>query len=314
MLHADGKVVTPLFRAKPGDTHVNKRTGVIRRKRAEPDAALHFEGGGDAAWGTKFVLVAARSAEGRVILDVEHVASPGGEAAVAVDCFSRLVPLAPGTLGVIYDTALRGKHHHRLLRELGVVCVNRVAAAENHGGQRTGWKGVRIDKSVHVEDRELRLADGRTKTLRLYAKAGAIGIVEFNEDGSSRFVRLKRRRIHRNELKNGRFAWYQDYVLPPSYSRGTVTVRLHGNDEDTARGLNRSENVRAIPPGDRDFYKLYARRNDSESLNRLLEDSLYIGRAHSLGHSRQQVEILGWALMVNSLTLARRSVPLPLTA
>ncbi|MGZ5352690.1 MAG: hypothetical protein ACXWYN_06575, partial [Actinomycetota bacterium] len=47
------------------------------------------------------------------------------------------------------------------------------------------------------------------------------------------------------------------------------------------------------------------RRNDSESLNRGLEDTLFLGRAHSLGWRRQQVEMLGWALMVNALTMAR---------
>jgi len=47
------------------------------------------------------------------------------------------------------------------------------------------------------------------------------------------------------------------------------------------------------------------RRNDSESLNRSLEDTLFLGRAHSLGWRRQQVEILGWAVMVNALTMAR---------
>jgi hypothetical protein len=72
---------------------------------------------------------------------------------------------------------------------------------------------------------------------------------------------------------------------------------------------------RAIPPADRDFYKLYARRNDAEALNRSFEDTLFIGRAHSLGHARQQVELLGWTLLVNSLTLARGSQhSLPLTA
>ena len=92
-------------------------------------------------------------------------------------------------------------------------------------------------------------------------------------------------------------------------------MRLHANDDDAARGLNRTENVRAIPPGDPDFHRLYARRNGSESLNRLLEDSLYIRRAHSLGRSRQLVDLLGWALLVNSLTLAgHRRGRLPLTA
>lgn len=180
---------------------------------------------------------------------------------------------------------------------------------------RSGWKGVRIEKSVHVEDRVVTLPDGRDTTVRLFARAGAVGIAEFTESGESRFVRLRRKRVHRNRLKDGRFAFYQDYVLPPTYGGGTITVRLHANDDDAARGLNRTENVRAIPPGDPDFYRLYARRNDSESLNRLLEDSLYIGRAHSLGRSRQLVDLLGWALLVTSLTLARRRLGwLPLTA
>src|SRR4051812_5866813 len=83
----------------------------------------------------------------------------------------------------------------------------------------------------------------------------------------------------------------------PSEPRATRPVIL-GVRAVAARGLNRTENVRAIPPGDPDFYRLYARRNDSESLNRLMEDSLFIGRAHSLGRSRQLVDLLGWALLV----------------
>ncbi len=34
-----------------------------------------------------------------------------------------------------------------------------------------------------------------------------------------------------------------------------------------------------------------------------LRDSLYLSRAHSLGHARQLVNLLGYALMVNSLAL-----------
>jgi hypothetical protein len=82
-------------------------------------------------------------------------------------------------------------------------------------------------------------------------------------------------------------------------------VRLHGNDEDERRGLNRAENLRPIPPSDPDFGRLYGRRNDAESLNRALEDSLYLGRAHSLGWVRQRTDLLGFALMHNAITRAR---------
>ena len=96
-----------------------------------------------------------------------------------------------------------------------------------------------------------------------------------------------------------------DYRLPEHLGGGQITVRLHQDEDDRRRKFNRTENVRPIPPSDPDFPRLYGRRNDSESLNRSLEDTLFLGRAHSLGWRRQQVEMLGWALMVNALTMAR---------
>jgi hypothetical protein len=47
-----------------------------------------------------------------------------------MNCFTRLAPLVDGAQGVIYDTALRGIHHQTLLRDLGLLPVNRVAAAK----------------------------------------------------------------------------------------------------------------------------------------------------------------------------------------
>ena len=108
--------------------------------RYEPDADLHFEGDGELAYGTKFVVLAARSGEarGRMILDVDWVPNKGGEAKAAMGCFERLSPLVPGAQGVIYDTALRGIHHQTLLRNLGLVPVNRVTAKKKgpQDGQR----------------------------------------------------------------------------------------------------------------------------------------------------------------------------------
>ena len=86
-----------------------------------------------------------------------------------------------------------------------------------------------------------------------------------------------------------------------------ISLRHLNNDEDAAEKLNRTEvyarsraeiptSIACTPP-----------RADAESINRALEDTLYWNRAHSVGHLRQEADLLGFALMVNSLTIARAS-------
>jgi hypothetical protein len=268
----------------------------------------------------KFVLVATRTTDerGRIILDLEWVPKPGQEARAAMTCFKRLAPLAPGAQGVVYDTALRGVHHQVLLRDLGLLPINRVTAAEAGAREPRRGKGRRVEKSVHVEDKAVRLPDGSVVTVRLYAWGGAVGVAELTEIGDLAFTELRRVRTHRIKDKVGTYRWYNDYVLPDRLGSRVVTVRLHATDEDRARRFNRTENVRPIAPTDPDFRDLYARRNDAESINRGVVDSLYLGRAHSVGHSRQLANLLGYALMVNGLALHQdclaRSGPLPRAA
>jgi hypothetical protein len=305
MLHADGKVITPLFRARPGDTQLDTQTGELRSLRADPDGGLHVEGDGEMAWGVKFVLVAARTADahGRIILDVEWVPTAGAEARTAMGCFTRLAPHVEGAQGVIYDTALRGVHHQTLLRDLGLLPINRVTAAKTNPKHPRRTER-RVEKSAYIEDHTITI-QGQPVTITLYAKGGAVGLGELSETGDLTFTELPRVRTHRNRDKNGQYRWYNDYRLPQRYDNQRITVRLHANPEDTARKFNRTENVRAIPPSDPDFARLYPRRNDSESINRNLEDTLWLGRAHSIGHARQLLNLLGYALMVNGLALHR---------
>jgi hypothetical protein len=221
------------------------------------------------------VLVAARTEHrhGRIILDIDWVPTPGGEARTAVDCFTRLAPHIPGTQGVIYDTALRGVHHQHLLRELGLLTINRVTAAKAGAKKPRRGDGQRVEKSIHLEDKSITLTDGTTHTIALFARGGALGIGEYTATGDLHFVPLPRIRTQRNQDKTGRQRWYNDYELPADYHRATITVRLHGNEQDTARKLNRTENLRPIPPGDPDFERLFPRRNDAESINRYLDDT-----------------------------------------
>ena len=105
--------------------------------------------------------------------------------------------------------------------------------------------------------------------------------------------------------KSGKYRWYNDYQLPDCHGGELVTVRLHATEDDARRKFNRTENVRPIPADDPDFARLYPRRNDAESINRNLDDTLWLRRAHSLGHQRQTLNLLGYALMTNSLARAR---------
>ena len=309
MLHADGKVITPLFKAQARRPAPRPRPPAsFSPPASNPTARLHFEGDGNAAWGTKFVLVAARTEQvhGRIILDVEWVPTPGGEARTAIDCFTRLAPHMPGAQGVIYDTALRGVHHQHLLRELGLLPVNRVTAAKASAHRTPTQRTTRREeRPPRRQDHHPHQRDDPTRCSSTPPAARSASR-ELTDTGDHHFVALPRIRTHRNRDKNGTLPLVQRLPTPRRATTSqTITVRLHGNDDDTARKLNRTENLRPIPPGDPDFERLFPRRNDAESINRHLDDTMWLRRAHSIGHARQHLNLLGFALTVNSLALHR---------
>ena len=108
--------------------------------------------------------------------------------------------------------------------------------------------------------------------MKLFARGGQLGLSELTDTGEVAFVPLERIRIHGARSKAGTYRWYSDHRLPDDHGGGTITARLHGNNDDAKRKFNRTENVRPIPADDPDFDRLYARRNDAESINRHLDD------------------------------------------
>jgi len=303
VLHADGKVITPLFKAKPGERILNKTTGEIRSPRSEADASLHIEGTGEAVWGCKYVIIATRDvdANSRVILDAAYVASSGGEAARAVEMFTRLQPHVPGAQAVVYDGALRGVHHQQFLRHLGLMTISRVTAKVGVRN-RTNKSRARVEKLVFLETKKIDTTCGQIE-FKLFANGGQVGVGEPNDKGEIVFVPLPRIRTHRTRDKSGLYRWYNDYRLSTPSGDATVTIRLHGNDDDRARRFNRTENIRPIAPGDADFDRLYPRRNDAESINRHLDDTLWLRRAHTVGHHRQTLNLLTYALGINAIAV-----------
>lgn len=86
--------------------------------------------------------------------------------------------------------------------------------------------------------------------------------------------------------------------------------------EDRSRGFDRAENVRQIPPSDPDFEVLDKRRSDAGSINRHLDDMLWLRRAHSIGARRQLLNLITYAIGVNAMSMHvhRQGLAPPLAA
>lgn len=303
-LYGDGKVVTPLYAAKPGATVVNRETKEIRSVRFDPDAGFHTEGGGDKVWGMKFALVNTRRSEGRFILGIEHVEKGKDEPTAAVQVLRRVKPHAPGAQALVWDMILRGTHMQTILTEIGLVPVVGIHAKSNPKGKK-GRKGDDyVPKTADLEDSEQTTPDGTTRVVHIAACDGVASVKTLTEAGEPHYEALVCKRIQRREDKH-RYRWYGQYSLPEEYGGQKISLRLHQNEEDDRRRLNRTENLRAIPEGSADFLRLRPLRPDAESVNRGVEDTLHINRASGKGWRRQMVDLYGHARLVNAITLAR---------
>ena len=172
--------------------------------------------------------------------------------------------------------------------------IVKVAAASKKA-RRGARAGHRTDKERLIEVKDVTLQDGRTEHVPVFAKDGAAGTGRLNDEGELTSLPIEHVRNQRFERAAG-FRWYAQYRLPVEFDGKEITVRLDVSDEDAKRKLDRAEDLRAIPRSPPDFARLYARRGDAESVNRALEDTLYLNRAHSEGHPRQTADLLGFAL------------------
>jgi len=281
---ADGKVGTPLFRSsKP--TRVNRATGEIKPVRYDPDAKLHVSGDGRSLWGNKFEILHVRGPgrHQRVILSVDAVHRSEGETLLAM--IDRVVPRLPGTQAIAYDGGIRGVHLNHILTRNGILPV--VPA-----------RGSTADQAPAPLFLEAK--GGK----RLFTQVGSLGLGHVTENGEIAFARLARKKTLRRRRRDGSFYWYSEYKDDQNTQ---ARVRLDQTDEDHARGINRPEHLRAIAKGDPEFDRIMGIRSDSESVNRYFEDSLFNGRAHSIGRIRQLVDLLGFATSVNAVAVYRHS-------
>ena len=88
--------------------------------------------------------------------------------------------------------------------------------------------------------------------------------------------------------------------VPDSRGGGTIRLRLDQTDPDTAVGFKRPEHLRIIADSDPDWPALMGRRSDSESGNRVIYDSFWRERAHSVGAPSQLFDLIGHMVQQNA--------------
>lgn len=287
VVYGDGKHIKPRFKTPPGAPPKPVRgTGEIRSARSDPDAEHYMTGGGEQVFGVRFVFLSVRGRDvnHRVLLDVIHAPVAGGEAKYAVAAFERTKPNLPGAQVALYDGALRGKHLSELYR-CGYLPMARMTRAP----------GGRLPE-VHYGAATVRRPDGSTEQVQIHLVHGAPHLKEIGVDGEPILTPLRRAKTSTAHGKR----WYNEYEVPPEYGGGTVRLRLDSTKDDVSKSFNREEHLRAIPPEDEDYEALYALRNDAESGNRTLDDSMLRERAHSVGRRGIQLNVLTWSIYRNA--------------
>ncbi len=259
--------------------------------RFDPDAAWHVEGGGDRVWGLNFATASVRCDEGRFMLGAEHVEND--EAAMALVLLARIRRYAPGAQSVVWDMALRGEHLQEILTVLGLVPVVQVHAKANPKRGKGRKKGEYVPKTADIDDITVVMPDGSKEIVHIAAKDGWACVKTLTDTGDPHYEPLTCTRIQPHKTKK-RHRWYGFSRLPEEYGGIEICLRLDTTREDGRRGLNRTENLRAIPEGSKDFERLWALRPDSESINNSIEEALWKKKASAKGWRGQMVDLLGY--------------------
>jgi hypothetical protein len=260
------------------------------------NADLHTQGGDpQPVFGAKFWLATTRAdnrRNDRVVLDVREVTKDrGGEAATATAALETLARNTPGIHGVCYDGALRGTHIDRLFK------AGLTVLSPTHGGT----KATPISQvSCPCGDRH-----------ELWTKRGAITDRQVLDTGETVFTVCPVAKRYRRRNADGSYRWYIEFAL----GCGTVhRERIDTTNKDRARHYNRAEHLRQYTKEGADgvYERCYGWREDAESVNDLIQQTLYKGRMIAYSASRQFLVMLGFALGRNSLTrLLRRRRPQP---
>lgn len=322
-IYGDGTVVRPIYRSAPepddeaaedsemqrtpatkrrgdeGDEQVEQKEGTRAPGRQDASAAVFHRHDGPIR-GNDFVCFYARGKDAgtRIVLALDRVEAPGKEAETAVALIEHIAGIATaGIQAVAYDGALKGVHIDTIMRRVGLVVVNKLAAAVRND-EETVAKRRPLGTFEHTSGR-------RTCTHQLHIENGTVVDVTLADDGTPVVVGCAvRKQVKRACRSDGSYRFHLGITVP--CRRGDFALWLSPHATETDETL--PEHLRLLPPDDPDFTRLYGLRNDSESFNSQFKRTLLVDRAASVGWERQLFDVLGFAVLHNSLawTAARR--------
>lgn len=303
-LESDGKVVSSATRFRQGDLTASRSTGELRQRRADPDVGTYVEGHSDIpVRGHRFVVTSARGNGwmNRAILGVAS-APRGSELDAVIPLIPKLQSLGLSPRVLTFDGAMRGSHIDALWRRYGVIGIGPVIAERSgraKGSKRSASQAQRIERVLPLGQRTVRDAQRRESAIEIAAVGGALCEVRRSEDGTPIYERLVLQQLK----SRGTAPSFRLYGIYQTKTGKIVvgTIPLFQTEQDATRKRNRTEHLRAFPPGSAQFAALYGRRADAESLNRQLEDACWQKRANCYGRLRVFADVLGFALGQNAI-------------
>jgi hypothetical protein len=291
MLHADGKVLKTLWKPQ-----FDRETGELISKRVDPDAGPHKTGDGRWLNGIPWAFLGTRGDDPWQRFILNYAPCGNRDAEVSVRLAIEAHQFLPDALGLLYDGALHGKHIEMLM-DAGLMGISPMTDAD---------AVEKRPKDFPYGPVVVRRPDKTTYVIQVQLIGGAPYVKTLDDIGDGVFMPMTREKVYKRYRKrNKRYAWYVKYSVPEEFGGGYTSFRLQTNDDDRARGLNRGEQLRVLPPSDPDYRVVYPRRSEIESINRDIDDRLWLKRARSAGIRRQRVDMLLYSLFINSIAIGR---------
>ena len=305
VVYGDTSFVRGQFNASREEA-IDKETGEIVRQ-FDRDAHPHTgnnesERDGSPGFTLKGLAIRNGHPNERILLVLTVKDPEVGEAEDFVNTVERMIRKHPkmrnNMIGVAYDMAIKPVHIDRLYR-LGVIPFIKVTLTS---------RGKIAVFTIH--DQKFNLPDGTTVPVAVDLVDGTPCVSFMDGEGDFYYQPLRRRVTRR--VKNDApiddeldaFRWYGIWEVPENPLLGdlegaTTRIRLDSPLEETCSGTAKRTNaLRAYPPSDPCFQKVFGVREDAESIFSNLKTPLIHGRAPCVGRDRFRIDLVGSQMVI----------------